>query len=701
MPSLLSRCTLLGLTICLCVGPVRVWAGSRTRVQQALEELHVWLGDGENGNRWRQFLHSERLHELLQKGANCDAQEIAPILAIYAGQTPGLERARFVAVRQALESWRTELTSVDPLAQAALDAKRSLRPIDPQELVRSRTELQAAIEDMERYLARGTQDNANRWKRFLGWETLRRQLADSTPSVSRLEATLLNFRRNQKGLELSRFIRVRTALRRHIDALIYSDPTIQQAYHKLLDDLSQRLNSYAKDPRSDDPAVIGRALGILKAGRQAGGLVASIESRYWHPNVLVSVSEQFANAGITRPVDKTLPLTDNILGTSIRGTARTTGTVSLTFAPSHERALMDLHLDGQAVSDSVGTVRKYSICTDGVTTICATKRLELDPTGVRSSPSVASCRTSSTITGIGGARLRLVQKFIFKKALESQPQAEVEAARSAEKRVEQQFDEESEGLLSDANRTFQDNLRPPILVRLDAVPRSLHFHTTADDLRISVLETGRDQLGAPGAPPASPAGQDVCVQVHESAVMNVIEDAIGGLYLTDVRLVQLLQENELEVPEELKITDDKDPWSITFTDRHPVRIAFSDQTLTVGIRGRRFTRADQEVRSEIDISAVYKLEVTPSGAHFHRQGEVVVDFVNRRRLGVQQIAMKTFLQRKFNSVFKSEISTSGFQLPNRFERVGTLRLQQLQTAGGWLTAAWNRDSGLIRTAMVR
>lgn len=701
MPSRLLCCSFLVLVLCFFGWPAGVLAGSRAQVQQALDELHNWLGDGENGTRWRQFLNSERLGELLQQGADCSPGDIAPILAIYAGPTPGLERGRFVAVRRALESWRHELMSVDPLAQAALEARNSLRPLDPHELVRARSELQAAMDDLERYLGRGTPDNADRWKRFLDWNVLTKELASATPEPARLEGALLNYRRNQKGLESSRFVRVRTALRRYIDAVLFSDPNIQRDYTKLLEDLSGRLNSLAKDPRSDDPAAVGRAIGILKAGRQASSLVAAIEARYGHPNVVVAVSEQFANAGITRPVDKTMPLTDNIMGTAIRGTARTLGTVSLTFAPSHDRALIDLHLNGHAYSDSVGTVRKYAICTDGVTSICATKRITLDPTGVRSSPSVATCRTNSTITGIGGAKLRLVQKFIHKKALQSKPQAEREAAESAESRVEQQFDEESEGLLSDANRTMQENLRPPILVRVDALPRSMHFHTTADDLRVSVLETGRDQLGAPGAPPPAPGRRDVCLQVHQSAVMNVIENAIGGLYLTDVRLVQLLEENELEVPEELKITEDKDPWSITFTDKAPVRVNFANQLLTIGIRGRRFTRSEQEVRSEIDISAVYKIEVTATGANFKRQGEVVVDFVNRRRLGVQQIAMKTFLQSKFDSVFKTELSTSGFQLPNRFERVGTLRLQQLQADAGWLTAAWDRASGVVQTAMAR
>src|SRR5688572_26811329 len=77
---------------------------SETAVEQvgvALENLNRWLGDNDNARNWNKFLRSDDLIVQLALGSAADRNTVSAIHAIYSGQTSGLDRQRFVAVRTA------------------------------------------------------------------------------------------------------------------------------------------------------------------------------------------------------------------------------------------------------------------------------------------------------------------------------------------------------------------------------------------------------------------------------------------------------------------------------------------------------------------------------------------------------------------------------------------------------------------------
>jgi len=84
------------------------------------------------------------------------------------------------------------------------------------------------------------------------------------------------------------------------------------------------------------------------------------------------------------------------------------------------------------------------------------------------------------------------------------------------------------------------------------------------ELIAAVIQANDFQLGAPDAPPKLSADRDVAVAIHESFVGNLAEAAIAGDTLTDEQLANLVEKLTGRVPDELKITQEKDPWSITF-----------------------------------------------------------------------------------------------------------------------------------------
>jgi hypothetical protein len=173
-------------------------------------------------------------------------------------------------------------------------------------------------------------------------------------------------------------------------------------------------------------------------------------------------------------------------------------------------------------------------------------------------------------------------------------------------------------------------------------------------------------------------------------VGNFSEVALGGYRLTDERLAEVWENLTGEVPEELQISEEKEPWSITFADHQPVAAMFGESTVRFAVRGRAFSRGDTELREPIEISAVYSLERTPTGAKLTRQDEVAVDYLRSTgRLNVRQVTFKTFLRRKFSAIFKESFVRDGLQLGGSLEDRGKLQLARLESGKGWIALAWS------------
>jgi hypothetical protein len=206
------------------------------------------------------------------------------------------------------------------------------------------------------------------------------------------------------------------------------------------------------------------------------------------------------------------------------------------------------------------------------------------------------------------------------------------------------------------------------------------------------------QLAAATPPPEMEQNHDFSLRLHESFVGNFSEAAIGGVTLTDERLVEILEENDQEVPDELKIDPSKDPWSITFAATQPIRVEFNDQQVKLVIRGRRFTRGEQVVSAEMDIWAVYDISRTQEGATLTRNGEVQAEYTKGGFENAAKIAVKTLMRKKFDALFKPEIVGEGLQLQGQMGEAGPLKLGQLDVSRGWLALGWSLPVDAAATA---
>src|SRR5262249_17792322 len=104
----------------------------------------------------------------------------------------------------------------------------------------------------------------------------------------------------------------------------------------------------------------------------------------------------------------------------------------------------------------------------------------------------------------------------------SQPAAKVEVEGKIVYRATSQLDREVAEKLEKAKQDFQAKMVAP-LQKLNLEPTAVDLETTAERLIARYRVAGREQISAHTPRPQAPSDSLLSVQVHESALNNVLE----------------------------------------------------------------------------------------------------------------------------------------------------------------------------------
>jgi hypothetical protein len=672
---------------------------SSARVDTALKSLHRWVDTSERGVGWRRYLMSDALEAELQKGERADRLVLRAVLDRYSSGKRGLELSRFVAVRRALEGWLEELPPLeaDQLAAAAREARGQFAPKTEADVLRARQGLDQAVSALDRLMARWVVETRSDWQDYLNWPMLKEQLQAETADRDSLRAVLGKFFANQEGLELPQFVAVRESLQSYVDVQTFAaNPGAQQFYERHMDELAERLEAHQQQPSAEDAVRIGQIIGWMTRYGQATELTDAVRHHLARPNLFVQLSESMIRTGIETDIEENLRVRENILGTAIRGNATMKGRVSIDLIPSQNSAAIDLLLTGTTYSNNTGYNGPVTIFSTGVTSVDARKRVLVDAEGITVQRARAACRTNSRIHRIS-AKSPMIERVAWKRAGRTKPEVERIANQRAARRVAAQMDSEVVEVLAPAKELFAEKFRNP-LVRRGGFPQEFLLRTTDDYLFIQATQASVDQLGAPDEPPDLSADHDVAARIHQSLVGNLSQAYLGGVTWTDERIALFAERLTGDVPPALEMTRDDPPWSITFAHERPLDARFDENRITMILRARRFTRGDQELRENVEVSAVYDVEKTATGSRLTRQGDVDVKFGDAKTLSVGNVAIKTFVRNKFESLFQAEFESDGVALPGRWQMAGKMRLDQLLCANGWLVFGWHQPTLEARAA---
>ncbi len=573
-------------------------------------------------------------------------------------------------------------------------AKNTFTPVDEAVLTAAKDKLLKQINALKKRLDENGA-NGKAWDAFLKLDELQKMLAeDGKGGKSRLAKIQELFDSDNPGLNLIWFTDVGRALWRYRTvAAAIDDPQIKTGYEGLLGELPTRLQEYAKDPTAARAAKLGEVIAWIETIDQAGELIGAVRDEYRRPNLFLNASQKLVSRGMIRDIDETGPITDCILGMSIRGEGHTTGTITAELIPNGKEAVIRMIMSARTTSKNVGSRGVVRVYSNALTTFQAEKFFFIDDAVISSTPATCQAVTKSTITGVRATNgMRLIERIARKRVRQNQCRGDWIGARHAETRVSRQFDEQSHTLLADANEAYLDRFRYPLWER-GLFPNELLFATAEKVIAITALQAEADQLAALSAPPDLPDGAAVSLRLHESFVNNMCAEALGGRTLDEEQVLEILKDTMGEIPEHFKPEENEAPWSITFAQDQPVVVRFDDGKYTIKLSVDRFARGDSDYPG-MDITAHYKIVKSGHDYKGVRQGEVTIlppGFVvgKDKRLGVRQQTLRELIGRRFNKIFRKEITAEPLEMPNRWKKLGKLPLSHWQTENGWIVATWD------------
>jgi hypothetical protein len=605
-----------------------------------------------------------------------------------------------------------EANAQEDLSELFDKASQDFRPVTDEQLSESRAQVRRRMEELERFVHPGT-SNGRRWLSYLRWAPLKEEIAkDSPQDIEPLDATLQQLHRDENGLELPQFRRLADDLKRYRNLLAVSQwENPEQLYGQQLDALEGEVQAFRNDPSAANEARLAERLGFIADLGQAPDLVFALRREFARPNAFIDVSTPLIAAS-TDPVNRMEHVTDNILGTRIHGEAFTTGTVEVASIPSEENAVLQFRSRGNVTSRNVGYNGPAVIRSTSRTHYTAIKRVELSDQAFVSKPASASATTDTDIHSIskrgGGLGSRIVSSQGWRRARQTQGQAEAIAADHAEDRIERRFNQDVNRELREARDRYETEYRDP-LARRGEMPEYIRFRSDGDSISLEVTQAGSGQLAATDEPPPAPEGHDLTMRLHESAVNNYSAVVLGGATASETRPDQDAQFN-VKIPEWMKdawqrrktdseqSADDDETfkeWSMTFRDR-PVSVDFEEGQVKLTIHLARL-QSGERTFEDWDITGNYTPELAGGGVVLHREGDLVMlpaDFDGS--LSSRQTAERRNLEEELN-----ERSAQGRGFPNTIEfepirpegalaDAGPLEINEFKSEDGWLSLAWDR-----------
>ncbi len=685
----------------------------RQQLQNALQELNNFLRTGPDDRRfgWQDYLHLPELQAELMWG---DRPIRRPLIRSYqrlSSGYPGLEQKRFEALRQALQDY--------------LQVSQVASPLRSQEA--QRRQLQDAMNGLDRALVQAGATKEQEWKAYLDWLSLAELSTDSSPDVRQLGRLMSRFESDEEGLELAPFSRVRRELTRYVE-LIQQDrgPAPIDRYREQMEQLARSLDEFATLPSATVSTELTDRLEWLSSTGYATDLTYRIRNAFRRPNLRVDVDGDFFVQRMADTRNEATPVNRCFEGAHVLGCARTSASFTGQLVPMQNAVAIDILVGGTTVADTTARQRKVSVFSQGITWTTGTKRIFFDPNGISSTCATATACTHQSTCGVHVDRRvgrRLISRFARRKAKKTTPKAISLANSEAQQTIASRLDEETGEMLAKANRQFHEQMDE--LRRGGLYPDQLNMSSTSEQINIRGLVASNSYLGSPTEPPALPMSGQVKAQLHESLINNMMAKQLGGRQIDNEMIVETMRDNGMEVPDELLApserksqpqsdesdelddatgSDDDQPeeWSMTFDRRFPVIVRITDDGLSIAIRGREFSNAEQDINELIEISALYQLKKKPDGTlDATRQGKVNIQFVNSPgRLSNKQLTYKTFLQRKMDPLFRENVSTEDLPKMGRLSDViDSIKIDRLETTLGWLTAMLKVDPSVLDELM--
>jgi hypothetical protein len=423
---------------------------------------------------------------------------------------------------------------------------------------------------------------------------------------------------------------------------------------------------------SDDPAV-------SELGKR-------LDANFRNANIRFAVSRRLIDRLIPQPKRINRDVEHEILGATTQGCSETTARMCVRLLPNRHSWRLGLVARGRVISETWSSRGSTCFYSEGDSSFLAEKQIEVHRHGYLHRNAVAGASSSARLTGLETDldALPLIGDIAQAVALQQYESRVPEARSRAEHRlaseVRGRLDEEVTRQFKRIRQQFTDHVFTP-MQKLALNPVALEMQTTQERLIARYRLAGYHQLAAHTPRPIAPSDSVVSVQIHESALNNLVEQL--GWEGREVNPRDLYRElgalfgyPDVQIPEDV-------PEDVTmrFASQDPLRFTFQDGHVNIQLSLAELSQGRRRWQD-------FTVRVHYRPANEQPEADLVrdryVELIGQRLGFRDQIALRGIFSRVF--ALNRPIDVVSRRL-NGNPRLAGLHITQLAIGDGWLALA--------------
>ncbi len=446
-------------------------------------------------------------------------------------------------------------------------------------------------------------------------------------------------RDQRRYVEAAPLVQLKARLNRWIAAPV--DP------QTLLDDL-ERYEASADATDGGRLAEDCRNL-VWSADPAAQHLGSRVEEHYRNANIRLAVAGTFLNRLIPQPGPRSSQLRDTIVGADVTGLSTTRTRLEVILVPDANRLRIGIEAHGVVHSNTTAASGPAVFYNAGESTFVVRKLFLCDAKAVtvfRSQAEAAATRSDllSVETSYDGVPLvgTMARGIALSQHDELQDQARWETEQKVAARAQAELDAEIAAAVEKMNTRVRDQLWDT-LARLDLELQPLALSTSEDRAVMRLRLAGGEQLSAYTPRPRAPSDSLMSLQVHESALNNVLEKLdLNGRTFTLSELFTHLREKLNRPPVSEADADLPEDIVVTFAATDAVRVRCRDGRVQVRIALAEL-RDGKRRWHDFAVVTHYRPDSSTLDIHFVRDGTIFLEGESLR--GKPQITLRTIFSK--------------------------------------------------------
>ena len=589
--------------------------------------------------------------------------------------------------------------AIEPAGVASLrshvaQARNAFKPTAGVLVAKRASELDAAFAAAEAFFAAAPEKQRTATQAVVGWSDLQTSRAAGWKDLSVLTLQSKRLYQPANGLELPAVVSIREALDRYLHARRITDgKTDEQLRTEYVEHLTA-LDTLLQASPLDTDALSAHAAWLAALG-QAPVLTEAMRYAFIWPNLIVVVGGKSLKQlpmNATKQINQSQVSHNTILGHPVVGPNTFNAEVKGSVVNTTQGAHLRLNLNGTITSPSnTAYAGKANVYSSGVTAVTAHQDIHWDGGKFFSTPPQVKAVPNTEITGASSNRNRIfpnrrglldrvIENVAVKKANESKPEAQSEAAAIAERNVGEQLQKAVDTQLVELNKNVDYYYNFP-LGRVGMIPRS-----NAAQIGTGIgLQFRYEDLTGMGAPslPAFDSEGDINIYIHESLLANALRPFSSGGNWEDTFFARIQKEATGDYTPEMRISSSgEDRWSLKLDWFRPWSSKISAKGIELIMRARGFTYRGKEYDAAFEIRSTYMPMLTGADDYgFERVGEFKLTL--EKPLPAE---LEKFIASKLEGFLPAQFHLDGLAPPagGPWDTLSRVKLDRFDLQSGWL-----------------